>query len=413
MHLEASSLSVLITLIFLMTLFACTSETPDQIHESILTIDTHCDTPLHMTDDTWEIGERHDPGASGSGKIDLPRMKEGGLDAIFFAVFVGQGQRTPEGYDKAQSRANLLLSKINQMFADYPEQAELAIAPDDAYRIEKTGKRAIYIGMENGYPIAKDLSLIKQYYDQSVRYMTLCHTKNNDICDSSTDPAGPEHGGLSAFGREVVAEMNRVGMIVDVSHISDDAFFDVLETSRAPVMASHSCARVLCDNPRNLSDEMIKALAEKDGVLQICIFSGYVKTIEPDSTLDALRNSAVDSLKKVYGDWNSITDEKVRTEYRNAWHAIFEKYPTKKATVANVVDHIDHVVKLVGIDYVGIGTDFDGGGGVTGCNEVSEMGNITKELVKRGYSKEEIQKIWGGNFMRVFRKVVEAAAPGA
>lgn len=396
--------------VFLLILsFACSNMYVEKLHERVLTIDTHCDTPLHMMNETWKIGERHEPGKSGSGKVDLPRMKEGGLDAQFFAVFVGQGKRTPAGYTKAQQRANQLLDKIYQMYAEYPDLVELASRPDDAYRIEKLGKRAIYIGMENGYPIGKDLSMIKKYYDRGIRYITLCHIKNNDICDSSNDPLGPEHHGLSEFGRQVVAEMNRLGMIVDVSHISDEAFYDVVEVSQAPVIASHSCARAVCDNPRNLSDDMLKALAQNGGVLQMCIFSNYVKEIQQDPEKEAARKTALEKLKKKYGNWDEIEDEKIRQVYRDEWHAVYEKYPPKRATVQDVVDHIDHVVNLIGIDYIGIGTDFDGGGAVKGCNDVSEMGNITQELVRRGYSEEDVRKIWGGNFMRVFREVIANA----
>lgn len=375
------------------------------IHEHALTLDTHCDTPLNLSRDNWDVGQRHQPGLRGSGKIDLPRMKEGGLDATFFAVFVAQGPRTPEGYQRAQERALQLFEAIHGMCARYPHLAQLATTPEDAYRLEKEGKRAIYIGIENGYAIGKDLSLIQKYYDLGARYITLCHTGNNDICDSSTDRNGPEHHGLSEFGKQAVAEMNRVGMIVDVSHISDEAFADVLEVSKAPVIASHSCARAVCNNLRNLSDEMLVKLAQKGGVMQMCILSAYVKDFPPNPE----REAAIRKLREKYGSWGQIRDEKVRQELRQEMEAIDAQYPEPKATVQDVVDHIDHVARLVGIDYVGIGTDFDGGGGVIGCDDVSEMPNITLELLKRGYSEEDIRKIWGENFMRVFRQVREEA----
>jgi len=395
--------------LLLSSFIACSNLKIARLHQSILTIDTHCDTPLHMMREGWKIGERHEPGERGSGKVDLPRMKEGGLDAQFFAVFVGQGERNPEGYAKAQTRADKLLAKIHQMYDDYPDLVEFAATPEDAYRIEKLGKRAIYIGMENGYPIGKDLSMIEKYYDRGVRYITLCHTKNNDICDSSTDPNGAEHQGLSEFGRQVVAEMNRIGMIIDVSHISDEAFFDVLEVSQTPVIASHSCARALCDHPRNLTDEMLKALAQNGGVIQMCILSSFVKKIKQDPEKEAAREATFEKIREKYGKWDEIQDEKIRQAYRDEWHTVYETYPVEQATVQDVVDHIDHVVELIGIDHIGIGTDFDGGGGVIGCNDVSEMGNITRELVRRGYSDEDIRKVWSGNFMRVFRKVVATA----
>jgi len=194
-------------------------------------------------------------------------------------------------------------------------------------------------------------------------------------------------------------------MMVDVSHISDKSFFDVLELTKAPVIASHSSTRSLCDNPRNLTDEMIKKLAENKGVIQICFFSGYVKTPEPNPE----RDKALEQLQKKYGNWSEVKDDSTRQKMREEYYSIRRKYPEKLATVKDLVDHIDHVVKLVGVNYVGIGTDFDGGGGLDGCNDVSEMGNVTLELVKRGYTKDEIRKIWGGNLMRVFRKVIEVA----
>lgn len=337
------------------------------IHENVLTVDTHADTPIVLTylDPEFDLSERHDPYGSGT-KVDFPRMQEGRLDAIFFVVFVWQGARTPEGNEDAKEKALDMFNRIHENLEKHSALAELVLTPEDAYRIEKEDKRAIFIGMENGYPIGNDLSLIEEYYNLGARYITLCHTKNNDICDSSTDPKGPEHNGLSNFGKKVVAEMNRLGMIVDISHVSDEAFYDVLEISTVPVVASHSCTRAICDHPRNMNDAMLKKLAEKGGVIQITFYPEYVKAPDPND-------------------------------------------PEKLPTIADVVDHIDHIVEIAGIDHVGIGSDFDGGGGVEGCFDVSEMTNVTIELVKRGYSREQIRKIWGGNIIRVFKKVEEVA----
>jgi membrane dipeptidase len=376
-----------------------------EIHDRVLTVDTHSDTPTLILRSGWDMGERHEPGQRRSGKIDLPRMAEGGLDAEFFVVFVGQGERTPEGYARARERADKLLDVIHKMAEDYPQLVELATSPEDAYRLEKEGKRAAFIGMENGYPIGKDLSLVKEYYNRGVRYITLCHSSDNDICDSSTDEVDPEDNGLSDFGREVVAECNRLGIMVDVSHISDNSFFDVLKLTKAPMIASHSSVRALCDHPRNLSDEMLKALALNDGVIQICFVSSFVKKAKPNPE----RDKALAELREKYGSRSEIKDPSLLEKMENEYMDIYEKYPSEKATVKELVDHIDHVVNLIGIDHVGIGTDFDGGGGIDGCNEVSEMPNITLELLRRGYSEEDIRKIWGGNVMRVFRKVIEVA----
>lgn len=376
-----------------------------QIHDNVLTVDTHCDTPMIMVRSEWDIGERHDPSQRGSGKIDLPRMAEGGLDAEFFAAYIGQGPRTPEGYANARKRADLLLDAIHKMCEDYPQLVELATTPEDAYRLEKKGKRAAFIGMENGYPIGKDLSLVKEYYDRGVRYITLCHSGDNDICDSSSNRRNTEDKGLSDFGKEVVAECNRLGIMVDISHMSDKSFFDLIGITKAPVIASHSSVRTLCDSSRNLTDEMLTALAGNGGVIQICVLSSFLKRPAPNPK----REKAIKIFREKYGSWRAIKDEARRNKVREEYRKIFEKYPRERATVKDLVDHIDYVVKLIGVDYVGIGTDFDGGGGIEGCDDVSEMPNITEELVRRGYSEEHIRKIWGGNVMRVFSKVIESA----
>ncbi|MBL7083789.1 MAG: dipeptidase [Candidatus Aminicenantes bacterium] len=377
----------------------------EKIHDNVLTVDTHSDTPSRLLGGEWKIGERHEPGQRGSGKIDLPRMVEGGLDAEFFAVFIGQGQRTPEGYASARERATRMLDAIHKMCEDYPDMVELATSPEDAYRLERLGKRAAFIGMENGYPIGKDLSLIKKYYERGVRYITLCHSSDNDICDSSTDRRNPEDNGLSDFGRDVVAECNRLGIMVDLSHASDKTFFDVLKVTKAPVIASHSSVRSICDHPRNLTDEMLRALASNGGVIQICFVSSFVKKAKPNPE----RDKALSQLREKYGSLRTTRDEAQREKIRQEYRAILEKYPVDRATVKDLVDHIDHVVKLIGVDQVGIGTDFDGGGDIEGCDNVSELPNITVELVRRGYSEDEIRKIWGGNIMRVFRKVEQIA----
>ena len=371
------------------------------MHDRVLTVDTHVDTPLRLMRSDFNPGERHDF-RKGGGKVDFPRMKEGGLDAIFFAVFIGQGERTPEGNAKAKERAIGIYEAIHETLKKNADQAELALTPADAYRIEKLGKRAIFIGMENGYPLGNDLALIQKYYDLGARYITLCHTRNNDICDSSNDST--EHHGLSQFGESVVTEMNRVGMMIDVSHASDETFYDVIELSKAPIIASHSCARAICDNPRNLDDDMLKKLAENGGVIQMCILSSYVKKDKPNPE----REAAFLALREKYKNYNDLSDEE-RKKARDEWNAMDEQYPQKLATVADVVDHIDHIVKVAGIDHVGIGTDFDGGGAVEDCFDVSEMGNITLELVKHGYTEEQIRKIWGGNIMRVMAEVDKVA----
>jgi membrane dipeptidase len=370
----------------------------DKIHEAVLTVDTHCDTPMRLTRAGFDLGKRNDDGC-----VDFPRMKEGGLDAEFFAVYIGQGPRNDSIHDAVYHRALDIFAAIHESIEKNSDQAELALTVDDAYRIEQTGKRAAFIGIENGYPIGNDITRVAEFYELGARYITLSHSRNNDICDSSTDPSGAEHNGLSEFGEEVVMEMNRLGMMVDVSHISDESFYDVIEISDAPVIASHSSCRALCESPRNLDDDMLKALKENGGVIQICILSDYLRQPVPNPELEA----RLQEIREKYNDFRDISDAE-REKGRREYYETREKYKDY-ATISDAVDHIDHVVQLIGIDHVGIGTDFDGGGGIAELMDVSQMKNLTVELVRRGYSRKEIEKIWGGNIMRVLGEVEKIA----
>jgi membrane dipeptidase len=395
----------LLILIFLLLSACGTSEErlarrADRIHEAVLTVDTHCDTPMDFEDPEFDMGVRHETGC-----VDFPRMIEGGLDAEFFAVFTGQGPRNDSAFTKVHNYALNILNAIQRNVEKNETVAGIALSTEDAYRLKKNGKLAAFIGIENGYPLGLDISRIRQYYDLGARYITLCHTRNNDICDSSNDPAGAENNGLSGFGKEVVGVMNRIGMMVDISHVSDKSFYDVLSFSNAPVIASHSSCRALCCNPRNLSDDMLIALKENGGVIQICILSAYLKTMEPNPEME----QKLKELGNKYGEYDTISSEIRKNQMRGEYREIRKRYE-KLATVSDIVDHIDHVVQVIGIDHVGIGTDFDGGGGVEGCRNAAEVKNITIELLRRGYSKNEIEKIWSGNIMRVLRQVEDIAA---
>ncbi|HNX66899.1 MAG TPA: dipeptidase [Bacteroidales bacterium] len=366
----------------------------ERIHKSIMTVDTHCDTPMRMARHFFDLGKRHDDGC-----IDFIRMKEGGLNAEFFGVFTSQGPRTQEESDKVYQKALAILDSIHASVDRNKNISGLALSPEDAKHLWKEGKIAAFIGVENGYPIGTDLSRVENLYKLGARYITLCHSFNNDICDSSTDPAGPEHNGLSQFGVSVVHEMNRLGMMVDVSHMSDKSFYDVLQVTKAPVIASHSSCRALCESPRNFTDDMLLALKKNGGVIQICILSSYLKQPEPNPEFDTLMMALKDK-------WKNIGHELTEDEKEQRWNeisALRDKYE-KLATVEDAVNHIQHVVNVIGADYVGIGTDFDGGGGIDGCRNVAQMKNITRELVRRGFSKEDIAKIWGGNAMRVLSR---------
>lgn len=369
-----------------------------EIHEQAITVDTHCDTPMALLDEGFDVGKKNTQPQS---RVDFPRMKEGGLDAIFFAAFTSQRQRTPENTEKAYNLARQMIDETYNVCQANSDLAEVATKSDDVIRLEKEGKRAIYIGMENGFPIGTDLKRVEEFYKRGVRYITLCHSSNNDICDSSTDRKGPEHNGLSSFGKEVVTEMNRLGMLIDVSHISDKSFFDVVELSKTPVIASHSSVRAIAHHPRNFTDEMLKALAKNGGVIQICLLDDYVK--DPDTT--TVRYQKEEELRQIFiTKWETMNEDE-KNEVRKEWRSLGEKYPKKLPTIADYVDHIDYVKNLVGIDYVGVGSDFDGGGGLADCADVSQFPNITAEMIKRGYTEEEIFKVWGGNFFRVFRQV--------
>ena len=397
------------SLLFILIIVSCkgnnenkTIQDAAKFHKQALTIDTHLDTPILLRrDESFLLSELHKPDRAG-GKLDFPRMKIGGLDAVFFIVWTAQGDRTIEGNKKVREEALEIFDVIHNNIKKYPDLAEMAYSSEDIYRIVNQGKHAILIGMENGYPIGRDINLLKEYYKLGTRYVTLAHMDNNDICDSSTDE--PEHDGLSEFGVEVVKEMNNLGIMVDVSHISDKSFYDVIKISRAPVIASHSSVRSLCDHPRNMSDDMIKTLADNGGVIQITLVDEYIKTPEPNPGRDSAR--AV--LKEKYKNYGELSKDQ-RNELHVDIAKLQKEFPKKLATLNDAVDHIDYVVNLVGIDHVGIGSDFDGGGGLDGVFDVSEMGNITLELVKRGYTEEDIEKIWGGNLLRVFKEVERIA----
>jgi membrane dipeptidase len=363
-----------------------------KIHQRVLTLDTHADAPIMMQKPGFDVGVSHDTKRDGS-QIDFPRMKKGGMDAMFFAVYTSQGPRTDSGHAEAKRNALNQFDLIHQALKKYPDQAELATSPADAYRIQKLGKRAVFIGMENGYPVGKDLSMLKTYYDLGCRYITLTHFANNLIGDSSTDPDGPIYGGLSDFGKQVVSEMNRLGILIDVSHVADSTFYDALALSKAPVIASHSNCRAICDFPRNMTDDMIKAIAAKGGVVQVNFVSDYLKK-PSDGHRAAKTKIRMAGVGKVLSE-----DMKARLEAQS--DSVAKAYASERASLSDIVDHIDHIVKLTSIDHVGIGSDFDGGGGVNGLEDVSQIENLTAELVRRKYSEADIAKIWGGNLLRV------------
>jgi len=373
-----------------------------RIHQKCLTLDTHCDTPMLMVKPGFNVRDEHQAPKT---RVDLPRMKKGGLDAMFFAVFTSQKPRTPENYVKTYTLAKRMLDSIHSMLRKNSDLATLALKANDLAKIEKTGKRAIYIGMENGFPLAKDITRVEEFYNKGVRYITLCHSYHNDVCDSSSDSKPPEHNGVSEFGKQVIAEMNRLGMMVDVSHASDKSFFDAIELSKAPVIASHSSVRAIAHHDRNMTDEMIQKLAANGGVIQICLLDDYIK--DPDTT--SVKYQRMQQVEKRYKEGIDKMSEAEKEALFNEWDEVQAMNPEDMPGVKELVDHIDHIKNLVGVDYVGIGSDFDGGGGLRDCADVSQFPNITMELLRRGYTEKEIRKIWGGNLLRVLREVEKVA----
>lgn len=371
----------------------------------MLAVDTHCDTPLSLALKGYDIQVRHEPETLLGGDVDLARMREGGLAAAFFAVFVGQGPRTPEGFAQAGRAAMDTLDRLDRMFRTCPEDCERALTPEDAVRIHANGKRAIFLGMENGHPLGLELGLLDVFHQRGIRYLTLCHAADNELCASC---AGPDRTrGLTAFGARVVARMNQLGMMVDVSHLSEQSVDDVLAVTTAPVLASHSGARAVADHPRNLTDRQLRAIAAQGGTVQVCFVPEFLKPGPADPEGDQARNGLSRRVEAHYTEHAIGADPAVDAAFEREHLELREQFPPIRATVKDLVDHIEHVAQVAGIDHVGIGSDFDGGGRLADCRDASELPRITGELLRRGHSPEAIRKIWGGNLMRVFAEVIE------
>ena len=313
-----------------------------KVHGRILSLDSHCDTPMKF-------------GTNEERLVTLPRMKDGHLDASIMVAYLPQGERTDEAHMAATAKANRIITQIEEMVNANATEVGLAYNADDLYRLKNEGKKAIMLGIENGYAIGHDLSLIEQFRRRGVVYMTLCHNGDNDICDSARK-SNNEHGGVSPFGADVIREMNRLGMMVDLSHASEKSFYDVMDISQVPIVCSHSSCRSLCDHPRNLTDEQMKRLANSGGVMQVTFYEGFLRT---DS----------------------------------------------KACIADAIEHINHAVNIMGIEHVCIGTDFDGDGGVPGLAHAGELINLTRALLRERYSESDLRLLWGENFRRVMREV--------
>jgi len=389
------------------------------IHERVITLDTHDDINPDNFTRQKNYTQRLET------QVNLPKMVEGGLDASFFIAYVGQGPLTPEGYDAAYQEAVAKFDAVHHLTREIaPGQIELALTAADVTRIAKSGKKVALIGIENAYSLGTDLKRVKEFYDRGGRYMSLAHNGHSQYADSNTGERDGKwlHNGLSELGQQAIAEMNKWGIMVDLSHPSKAANLQAMALSKAPVIASHSAARALADHSRNMDDEQLLALKKNGGVIQTVAFASYVKINKPDSPE---RSAAIAALRKEFGlpaqgqggggggggggAMNRLTAEQ-RTQYIARMADIDKKTPGDlRATVADFVNHIDYIVKKIGIDHVGISSDFDGGGGVTGWNGADETFNVTLELVRRGYTEEQIGKIWSGNLLRVMADVEKVA----
>jgi len=413
------------------------------IHDRIIALDTHDDIdPRNFTTEcnyTMRL----------TTQVNLPKMKEGGLDASFFIVYVGQGELTPAGYARAYRAAVEKFDAIHRLTEQIaPKEIALALTPADVLRIAKGGKKVAVIGVENGWPIGTDIGRVQEFYDRGARYMSLAHNGHNQLADSHTGEAANEWkwGGVSPLGRQVVQEMNRLGMMVDVSHPSKASMLQLIGLSRAPVIASHSSVRRLADQTRNMDDEMLMAMKTNGGVVQINAVAEFIKADpkERAPAIAALRSefglsnggggggrsaamappayrcpvegapAVADAGRGGRGRGGPAGPESLpadrRADFDRRMAQIDRQYPAaRRATVKDYVDHIDYAVKLIGIDHVGIASDFDGGGGIDGWNSAAETFNVTLELVRRGYTEDQIAKIWSGNLLRVWGEVETVA----
>lgn len=391
------------------------------IHDRVITLDTHND--INTSNFTAETNYTQRL----SSQVNLPKMVEGGLDVAWFIVYTGQGALTDEGFARAYENADDKFKAIHRLCEELAsDQIELALTSDDVRRIDAAGKKVAMIGIENGYPVGNDISRVKEFYDRGARYMSLAHNGHSQLSDSNTGERDSVwlHNGLSDLGREVIAEMNKWGIMIDLSHPSKVANMEMMRLSKAPVIASHSSARTMNDVSRNLDDEQLMMLKENGGVVQTVAFKSYINT-DKNRANSQKTNEVMSAVSEEQG-FERLSRRKVRelepadreayfakfTEIRELAAERIEKEVNPVAPpvdVADFVDHIDYLVEKIGLEHVGISSDFDGGGGVFGWNDASETFNVTLELVKRGYTEEQIGMMWSGNLLRVLDDVQAVA----
>ena len=391
-----------------------------EIHKRVLTIDTHNDISVRNFTDSINYTQELD------NQVNLPKMKKGGLDVSWFIVYTGQGELNDKGYANAYNEAIRKFTAIHKLTNEIaPNEIELALTSEEARSIHKSGKKVAMIGVENGYPIGTDIKRVKEFFDLGARYMSLSHNGHSQLCDSNTGEKDTIwlHNGVSELGKKVIEEMNKWGMMIDVSHPSKEAMRSMIALSKAPLIASHSSARALCNHSRNLDDEQLEWIKDNGGVVQTVAFSGYVN-LEKNKKFSEASSVILDEVAAAHGfeivSWDDYRnlEKEAQEKYYNTYMEIRKLAKPRYKEVYNVaepvnvsdfVDHIDYMVEKIGIDHVGISSDFDGGGGVDGWNDASETLNVTIELVKRGYNETDIEKLWGGNLLRVLDEVQKIA----
>lgn len=377
------------------------------LHQRLICLDTHLDTPASLARPGWDIMRRHSRDEDFT-QVDYPRMVEGGLDGGFFAIYTPQGPLTPEGMLAARDAAFLRAMEIREMVAAHPKVFELAFVAEDAARIAASQKRIIYQSIENSYPLGDDVSLLRVFYKLGVRMVGFIHFKNNQFGNSATDK--PQWNGLSPKGRELAALGNDLGMVLDASHASDDVFDQMMEVSRSPIILSHSGCRAVHNHPRNIDDARIKKLAAAGGTIQINSYNAYLIDVPPnperDKAMTALRQKMEGGANRSPGE-----AEAARRELIKARKDIEARYPEPRANFDMYMQHVTHALDLVGPDHVGVGCDWDGGGGVAGMEDVAAIPKITERLLKLGYTEPQLAAFWGGNALRVLNAAHEARKP--
>jgi membrane dipeptidase len=371
-------------------------------HDDMLTLDSHLDTPLVLDREGFDITNRHD-WMQDYAQVDLPRMKEGGLDGGFWVIYTAQGPLTEERYAKALAHARQRSLVIDDMVTKLSDDFALALQADEAARIAASGKRVVYKSIENAYPLGTNIDLLDEFYAAGVRMVGLVHSRNNQFADSSTDKAGQIWGGLSPLGRALIKRANALGMIVDLSHAHDEALVQAIALSTTPIILSHSGAAHLYEHPRNVPDALLKKLAQSGGVIQINSLSGYLR----DLNTDPRRLPEFIGLYRKYQNAPGGMRENHKAFIADR-RALDEKYPPDYAELSDVMDHIFHALTIMGPDHVGIGLDWDGGGGVNGLQDVSDLPKITEALRAASIDTQTIEKIWSGNMLRLLRLAEEA-----